>query len=163
LLFIATPQQDFSKAAQDLRNSQSTAQKSGYHGANLVVEENLWFRQETVNALANLATATASDHSIMANVTAALAVANAEIASLKKELSAIPTTPWGNATPPWGNNNPTNAQLFKHGNWCWSHGFCFTPAQPANGWQQNIRQQQQKKKKWVGVKPSHRKDRPWIL
>jgi hypothetical protein len=106
-------QTDFSEAAQDLRESTSTSQASGYHGANAAIEENTRFQEETAAALANLATATASDRSTLASVTAALESANAEIVSLKRQLK-----PKSRQHTPFGDGN-----RFKHGNYCWSHGF----------------------------------------
>jgi hypothetical protein len=107
-------QSDFSAAAQDLRESQATSQTAGYHSANAAVEEqNLW-RQETVDALANLATATASDRSTLAGLTTALAAANAEIATLKQQLTERPAA---------SQNASHQQQRFKHGNYCWTHGF----------------------------------------
>jgi hypothetical protein len=72
-------QTDFAEAAQDIRESNSTSQASGYHGPNAVIEDNMRFCEESAAALANLATATASDRSTLASVTAALKAANAEI------------------------------------------------------------------------------------
>jgi hypothetical protein len=104
----------FSEAAQDLRESASALQASGYHGANAAIEENTRFQEETAAALANLATATASDRSTLASVTAALESANAKIVSLKRQLK-----PKSCQHTLFGDGNP-----FKHGNYCWSHGFC---------------------------------------
>jgi hypothetical protein len=75
--------------AQDLRESNSSSQASGYHGANAAIEENnMLFREETASALANLATATASDRSTLA--------ANAEIVSLKRLIpKSCQHTPFG--------------------------------------------------------------------
>lgn len=104
----------FAEAAQDLRESHSTSQDQGYHGANAAIEEHVRFREDTAEALANLASATASDRSTLASVTAALETANAEIASLKRQLSTRPRhTPF----------NGADGNRFKHGNYCWSHGF----------------------------------------
>jgi hypothetical protein len=70
-------QTDFFKAAQDLQESNSTWQASGYHGANAAIKDNMYFREETAAALANLANATALDRSTLPSVTATLAAANA--------------------------------------------------------------------------------------
>jgi hypothetical protein len=108
-------QADFSEATQDLRESKSTSQASGYHGDNTAIEENnMRFQEETASALANLATATAtaSDRSTLASVTAALAAANAEIISLKRLI------PKSRQHTPFGDGN-----RFRHGNCCWYHGF----------------------------------------
>jgi hypothetical protein len=77
------------------------------------MEENTRFQEETTAALANLATATASDRSALASFTAALESANAEIVSLKSQLE-----PKSRQHTPFGDGN-----RFKHGNYCWSHGF----------------------------------------
>ena len=49
----------FAIAHQELRESQVTSQQAGYHRANAALE----LQQDTAFALANLATATSSDHS----------------------------------------------------------------------------------------------------
>lgn len=56
---------DFALAHQELRESQVTAQGAGYHSANLLTIDT---RQTTMEAFANLATATASDRSTVSQL-----------------------------------------------------------------------------------------------
>jgi hypothetical protein len=72
---------DFAMAHQELQESQLTSQSAGYHSANSVLKA--WHAQ-TEEALANLATATASDRSTVSalsstnsELSAALTIANA--------------------------------------------------------------------------------------
>jgi hypothetical protein len=58
---------DFALAHQELRESQVTSQSAGFHSANLA--HNINQQQNTADALANLATATAADHSIVSQLT----------------------------------------------------------------------------------------------
>jgi hypothetical protein len=55
----------FSKAHQDYGDSQATATQAGYQHANAAME----FQHDTAEAIANLATATASDRTTVANLT----------------------------------------------------------------------------------------------
>ena len=79
--------------AQDLRELQSTAQPSEYHGSNasnktnVASEWNRWFEQETTIFLANIETVMAADLSSLDSVTFPLASYNPDIASLKSKLN----------------------------------------------------------------------------
>ena len=92
------------------------AQSTGYHSDNAAsectnAEENRWFQQETDTALANLEVVTNVDCTTLASVTAALATANANIASLKRKLKM--------------HSNPVDKykNIYKHGNYFWEHVF----------------------------------------
>jgi hypothetical protein len=63
----ATFKTDFAKAHLDLRLAQGTTQDGGYHGTNNAMDS---FITETADALANLATATASDRQMLADLMA---------------------------------------------------------------------------------------------
>jgi hypothetical protein len=91
---------DFAQAHQEIRESQVTSQGAGFHSANAALAAEL--QEQTFEALANLATATASDRSAVSNLTgtnsaltiqlattnAKLDTALADIAALRIELSA---------------------------------------------------------------------------
>ena len=109
----------FTDAYTQHRIQQDTMQAAGYHGANFA---GTMMQEEAVEALANLATATAADRETMANLTNTvanltkqLALKEEEIATLKKQLS--------------GNNRqrkpkaPTAAEKPDNGNYCWTHGY----------------------------------------
>jgi hypothetical protein len=76
-------QVDFAIAHQDLRE-QLTSGQAGYQSANAAYN----FQQETAMAIANLATATASDRSTVANLTSTNNTLMSELAALKIELVA---------------------------------------------------------------------------
>ena len=69
----------FATANQELRKSQATTAGSGYHAANYVDHQaaNRVYRQETINTIANLDTATVSDRASVVTVT----VTNSNLAS----------------------------------------------------------------------------------
>jgi hypothetical protein len=108
-------------AHQELRESQVTSNQAGYHHANAALE----YQHDTALALANLATATASDRSTVSNLSATnsnlttdLALANtklaqalSDIASLKHELAGL-RAPFPDRRRPTPNNN-----------YCWTHGY----------------------------------------
>jgi chromosome segregation ATPase len=88
---------DFATAHREFRLANQTAQQSGFHGANMMIEhrrdETI---QDTVNAIAQLATATASDRGTVAALTttnaklaAQLEATHAEIARLKSEIATL--------------------------------------------------------------------------
>jgi hypothetical protein len=61
---------DFSTAHREFRRTNQTAQQSGFHSANMMIEQSRdGSMQETAEAIAQLATATASDHSTVATLT----------------------------------------------------------------------------------------------
>jgi hypothetical protein len=121
----------FLQASNELRIQQQTAQRAGFHGANAA-----WTNQppqhdpqyhETAEALANLATATATDRTTfatmtttMASLTAQIKSKDTEIADLKKKL-ALAT---GTTQPPPGR---TPTPRTDKGGYCWTHGYYVTP------------------------------------
>ena len=126
---------DFIEAHQEYRDCQATSTQAGYHSAHSALEieqANAAFeaiQTETALALANLATATASDRSSVASLTTTnssltsdltsatskLSVALSDIATLKRELAALrpTTTNTRNQEPPkpWTPNT----------SYCWTH------------------------------------------
>jgi phage shock protein A len=90
---------DFATAHGEFRLTNQTAQQSGFHSANIMIEQG---RDETVkdtvDAIAQLATATASDCGTVATLTMTnaklatqLEAAHAQIAQLKDEIAALKT------------------------------------------------------------------------
>jgi hypothetical protein len=82
---------DFATAHREFRLTNQTAQQSGFHSANMMIEQGRdESMQETVNAIAQLATATASDRGTVPTLTTTnaklatqLEAAHAQIAQLK--------------------------------------------------------------------------------
>jgi hypothetical protein len=122
---------DFAVAHQELRESQLTSQGAGYHSANSVLQET--WQEQTADALANLATATASDRSAvsalsstnsaltasLATATAQLVTAKADITALKTKVANLQSSQRSTTTTP-----PTpNVRKYHNENYCWSHGW----------------------------------------
>ena len=114
----------FTEAHQDWRLSQGTTQTAGYHGANNAMDS---FVNDTADAFANLATATASDRQMLADLTATnkdltqqMAKKDTKISNLKKKLHE-------RSNP--RDRNPTNTtrdstkRRYNNTNYCWTHGF----------------------------------------
>jgi hypothetical protein len=96
-----------------------TTQGQGYHPGNNVNTANMW-ANETADAFANLASATAVDRSTIASLVATtqdlttqLAAKDTVIADLRPQLKARPAT----ARADQGGNIPDNT------NYCWIHGW----------------------------------------
>jgi hypothetical protein len=69
---------DFAAAHREFHLINQTAQQSGFHSANMMIEQGRGeATQGTVNAIAQLTTATASDHGTVATLT----VTNAKLAT----------------------------------------------------------------------------------
>jgi hypothetical protein len=88
---------DFATAHREFHLANQTAQQSGFHSANMMIEQG---REETmqgtVDAIAQLATSTASDRGTVATLTTTnaklatqLEAAQAQIAQLKDEIAAL--------------------------------------------------------------------------
>jgi hypothetical protein len=121
----------FLQATNELRIQQQTAQRAGFHGANAAYEPQ-FDANETAEALANLATATATDRTTfatmsttMATLTAQVTTQAAEISKLTKQLATAlsrKTTAPGTPAEPAANKPRTD-----QGGYCWSHGYYVTP------------------------------------
>jgi hypothetical protein len=121
---------DFAIAHQDYKESQITANQAGYQSANHAAYDAM--RNETALALANLATATASDRSTVASLTSTnsslssevtqatvrLTAATQEINKLKLELATLRAGTNSNQ-----DNNRPSRQYPPNDNYCWTHGF----------------------------------------
>jgi hypothetical protein len=88
---------DFATAHREFRLIKQTAQQSGFHSANMMIEHKLEeTMQDTVDARAQLATATASDRGTVTTLTTTnaklatqLEAAHAQIAQLKNEIATL--------------------------------------------------------------------------
>jgi hypothetical protein len=88
---------DFATAHREFRLTNQTAQQSGFHSANMMIEQGRDdLMQETAEAIAQLATATASDRGMVATLTTTnaklanqLEAAHALIAQLKSKIATL--------------------------------------------------------------------------
>jgi hypothetical protein len=118
---------DFSTAHREFRLTNQTAQQSGFHSANMMIEQSRdGSMQETAEAIAQLATATASDCGTVATLTTTnaklatqLEAAHALIAQLKSEIATLKIK----IKPVWQGQRP--ARTTNNDSYCWSHGFQF--------------------------------------
>jgi hypothetical protein len=116
---------DFSPAHREFRLTNQTAQQSGFHSANMMIEQSRDVSMhETAEEIAQLATATASDRSTVATLTATnaklatqLEAAHTLIAQLKKEIATLKIK----IKPVWQGQRP--ARTTNNDSYCWSHGF----------------------------------------
>jgi hypothetical protein len=116
---------DFTTAHREFRLTSQTAQQSGFHSANMMIEQGRdTSMQDTVYAIAQLATATASDRGTVATLTTTnaklatqLEAAHTLIAQLKNETATLKNK----IKPAWQGQRPvktTNNDIY-----CWSHGY----------------------------------------
>jgi hypothetical protein len=116
---------DFANAHRKFRLTNQTAQKSGFHSANMMIEQGRdETMQDTVDAIAKLATATASDRGTMATLTTTnvklatqLEAAQAQIAQLKNEIATLKNK----IKPAWQGQRPVKTT--NNDSYCWSHGY----------------------------------------
>jgi hypothetical protein len=115
----------FSEAANELREDRTTGQDHGYHQnptANNAME---LFTTETAEAFANLANATASDRSMMADLMATNKTLLEQLSSLTREVAQLRTAsapPRGRGDGDGGGNRSTRKR-YNNTNYCWSHGY----------------------------------------
>jgi hypothetical protein len=116
---------DFATAHREFRLTNQTAQQSGFHSANIMIEHGREeTMQDTVDAIAQLTTSTESDRGTVATLTATnaklatqLEAAQAQIAQLKDEVAELQNK----IKPAWQGQRPhktTNNDIY-----CWSHGY----------------------------------------
>jgi hypothetical protein len=116
---------DFVTAHREFRLTNQTAQQSGFHSANMMIEQGRdKSMQDTAEAIAQLATATASDRGTVARLTTTnaklatqLEAAHALIVQLKNEI----TTLRSNIKPAWQVQRPVKTT--NNDSYCWSHGY----------------------------------------
>jgi hypothetical protein len=116
---------DFSTAHREFRLTNQTAHQSGFHSANMMIEQGRdEAMQDTVNAIAQLATATASYRGTVAaltttnaKLTTQLEAAHAQITQLKNEIATLKNK----IKPAWQGQRPVKPT--NNGSYCWSHGY----------------------------------------
>jgi hypothetical protein len=116
---------DFATAYCEFRLTNQTAQQSGFHSSNMMIEQGREeTMQDTVDAIAQLSTATASDRGTVATLTTTnaklatqLEAAQAQIAQLKDEIAALKNK----IKPAWQGQLPIKTT--NNYSYCWSHGY----------------------------------------
>jgi hypothetical protein len=115
----------FATAHREFRLTNQTAQQSGFHSANMMIEQGRdESMNETAEAIAQLATATASDRGTLATLTTTnaklatqLEAAHALIAQLKSEITTLKIK----IKPVWQGQRPIRTT--NNDSYCWSHGY----------------------------------------
>jgi hypothetical protein len=116
---------DLATAHREFRLTNQTAQHSGFHSANMMIEQGRdESMQDTVDAIVQLATATASDRGTVATLTTTnaklatqLEAAHAQIAQLKNEIVTLKNK----IKPAWQGQRPVKTT--NNDSYCWSHGY----------------------------------------
>jgi predicted RNase H-like nuclease (RuvC/YqgF family) len=116
---------DFATAHREFRLTNQTAHQSGFHSANMMIEQGREeTMQDTIDVIAQLATATASDRGTVAILTTTnaklatqLEAAQAEIAQLKDEIAALK-----NKIKP-ASQGQRPVKTTNNDSYCWSHGY----------------------------------------
>jgi hypothetical protein len=116
---------DFATTHREFRLSNQTTQHSGFHSANMTIEQGRdGSMQDTAEAIAQLTTATASDRGTVATLTMTnaklatqLEADHALIAQLKSEITTLKI----NIKPLWQGQRP--ARTTNNDSYCWSHRF----------------------------------------
>jgi hypothetical protein len=115
----------FATAHREFRLTNQTAQQSGFHSANMMIEHRREeMMQDTVDTIAQLATATESDRGTVATLTTTnaklatqLEAAQAQIAQLKNEVADLKNK----IKPAWQGQRPQ--MTTNNDSYCWSHGY----------------------------------------
>jgi hypothetical protein len=116
---------EFATAHREFRLTNQTAQQSGFHSVNMMIEQGRDdSMHETAAAIAQLATATASDRGTVATLTTTTArlanqleAAHDLIAQLKSEIATLKIK----IKPVWQGQRPTRTT--NNDSYCWSHGY----------------------------------------
>jgi hypothetical protein len=115
---------DFATAHREFWLTNQTAHQSGFHSANMMIEGRDDSMQDTVDAIAQLATATAPDRGTVDTLTTTnaklanqLEAAHALIAQLKNEIAMLKNK----IKPAWQGQRPIKKT--NNDSYCWSHGY----------------------------------------
>jgi hypothetical protein len=116
---------DFVTAHREFRLTNQTAQQSGFHSANMMIEQGHdESMQDTIDAIAQLAMATASDSGTVATLTTTnaklttqLEAAHEQIAQLKSKIATLKNK----IKPAWQGQRPVKTT--NNDSYCWSHGY----------------------------------------
>jgi hypothetical protein len=116
---------DVATAHRGFRLTNQTAHQSGFHSANMMIEQGRnESMQDTVDAIAQVATAMASDRGTVATLTTTnaklatqLEAAHAQIAQLKNKIATLKNK----IKPAWKGQRPVKTT--NNDSYCWSHGY----------------------------------------
>jgi hypothetical protein len=116
---------DFATAYREFRLTNQTAQQSGFHSANMMIKQGRdETMQDTVDAIAQLATSTASDRGTVATLTTTnaklatqLEAAHAQIDQLKNEIATLKNK----IKPAWQGQRPVKTT--NNDSYCWLYGY----------------------------------------
>jgi hypothetical protein len=116
---------DFATAHREFRLTNQTAQQSGFHSANMMIEQTRDdSMQEEAEAIAQMATAMASDWGTVAMLSTTnsklanqVEAAHDLIAQLKSEITTLKIK----IRPVWQGQRP--ARTTNNDSYCWSHGY----------------------------------------
>jgi hypothetical protein len=116
---------DFATAHREFRLTNQTAQQSDLHSANRMIEQGRdESMQDTVDAIAQLTTATASDCGTVATLTTTnaklatqLEADHVQIAQLKKDIATLKNK----IKPAWQGQRPV--KTMNNDSYCWLHGY----------------------------------------
>jgi hypothetical protein len=116
---------DFATAHREFWLTNQTAQQSGFHIANMMMKQGRdETMQDNVDAIAQLATATASDRGTVATLTTTnaklanqLEAPHALITQLKNEIATLKNK----IKPAWQGQRPVKTT--NNDSYCWSHGY----------------------------------------
>ena len=115
----------FPQAQQELRDQQRTAQQAGFQANGIwcqPTQNNDHPLQETAEALANLATATASDRQALQNLTNTVKELSNQIKAKDRQIEDLIKAMNGNE--PMGNNpRSTTWEKKDYGSYCHTHGY----------------------------------------
>jgi hypothetical protein len=140
---------DFAAAHQDYRDWQLTSRQSGYQSTNNAAtdaDDTFFDIQGTVNAIANLATATTSDRSTVARLSETNASQNAkieqqatqlttarmELATLRSELARLKGTN-SSSDRVTTSSDQRPRQFPPNTNYCWTHGYAVSRNHTSQG------------------------------
>jgi hypothetical protein len=116
---------DFATAHREFRLTNQTPHQSGFHSANMMIEQGRDdSMQDTVDAITQLATTTASDRGTLATLTTTNAklanqmeAAHTLIAQLKNDIATLKNK----IRPAWQGQRPVKTT--NNNSYCWSHGY----------------------------------------
>jgi hypothetical protein len=111
---------DFATAHREFRLTNQTAQQSGFHSANMMIDQGRdETMQDTVDAISQLATATSSYRGTVATSTKTNAklATQLEAAQLKNEIATLKN----NIKSAWQGQRPV--KTMNNDSYCWSHGY----------------------------------------
>jgi hypothetical protein len=127
---------DFVTAHHEFRLTNQNSQQSGFHSANMMIEQGRdESMQDTIDAIAQLATAAALDRGTVATLTTTnaklstqLEAAHAQIAHLKNEIATLKNK----IKPAWQGQRPVKTT--NNDSYCWSHGYQVAKSHTSATW-----------------------------